>query len=139
MQIKFLYVIFFIVILLSSCSIHEDPRSMASTQISLTYDGNQCQPYESFVPQGQEIEITLNNESEFDITWYLIFKPIKGKFEDQDPKNILATASALAGQTSASTFIAPNLPARYDSLCVRNGDSDIRALTYLLVVQPYDE
>jgi hypothetical protein len=139
MQIKFLYVIFFIVILLSSCSIHEDPRSMASTQISLTYDGNQCQPYESFVPQGQEIEITLNNESEFDITWYLIFKPIEGKFEDQDPKNILATASALAGQTSASTFIAPNLPARYDSLCVRNGDSDIRALTYLLVVQPYDE
>ena len=139
MQIKFLYVIFFIVILLSSCSIHEDPRSMASTQISLTYDGNQCQPYESFVPQGQEIEITLKNESEFDITWYLIFKPIEGKFEDQDPKNILATASALAGQTSASTFIAPNLPARYDSLCVRNGDSDIRALTYLLVVQPYDE
>ncbi|PKO11179.1 MAG: hypothetical protein CVU40_00110 [Chloroflexi bacterium HGW-Chloroflexi-2] len=139
MQIKFLYVIFFIVILLSSCSIHEDPRSMASTQISLTYDGNQCQPYESFVPQGQEIEITLNNESEFDITWYLIFKPIEGKFEDQDPKNILATASALAGQTSASTFIAPNLPARYDSLCIRNGDSDIRALTYLLVVQPYDE
>jgi hypothetical protein len=112
---------------------------MASTQISLTYDGNQCQPYESFVPQGQEIEITLKNESEFDITWYLIFKPIEGKFEDQDPKNILASASALAGQTSASTFIAPNLPARYDSLCVRNGDSDIRALTYLLVVQPYDE
>ena len=139
MQIKFLYVIFFIVILLSSCSIHEDPRSMASTQISLTYDGNQCQPYESFVPQGQEIEITLKNESEFDITWYLIFKPIEGKFEDQDSKNILATASALAGQTSASTFIAPNLPARYDSLCIRNGDSDIRALTYLLVVQPYDE
>jgi len=139
MQNKFLYVISVIAILLSSCSIHDDPRSMASTQISLTYDGNQCQPYESFVPQGEEIEITINNESEFDITWYLIFKPIEGKFEDQDPKNILATASALAGQTSASTFIAPNLPARYDSLCVRNGDSDIRALTYLLVVQPYDE
>ncbi len=139
MQKKFLYVISVIAILLSSCSIHDDPRSMASTQISLTYDGNQCQPYESFVPQGEEIEITINNESEFDITWYLIFKPIEGKFEDQDPKNILAIASALAGQTSASTFIAPNLPARYDSLCVRNGDSDIRALTYLLVVQPYDE
>ena len=139
MQKKFLYVISVIAILLSSCSIHDDPRSMASTQISLTYDGNQCQPYESFVPQGEEIEITINNESEFDITWYLIFKPIEGKFEDQDPKNILANVSALAGQTSASTFIAPNLPARYDSLCVRNGDSDKRALTYLLVVQPIEE
>jgi len=139
MQRNILYVIFFIVILLSSCSIHEDPRSMASTQIFLTYDGNQCQPYESFVPQGQEIEITLKNESEFDITWYLIFRPIEGKFEDQDPKNILASASANAGQMSASTFTAPNLPARYDSLCVQDGDSDKRALTYLLVVQPYEE
>jgi len=112
---------------------------MASTRISLTYDGIQCQPYESFIPQGQEIEITLMNASEFDITWYLIYKPIEGKFEDQDPKNILASANALAGQISISTFTAPYLPARYDSFCVRDDDSDKRALTYLLVVQPYDE
>lgn len=139
MQKYFLIVFSAIVILLSSCSIHDDPRSMASTQISFTYNGNQCQPYESFVPQGQEIEITLINESEFDITWYLIFRPIEGKFEDQNPNNILASASAMAGQISVSTFTAPNLPARYDSLCVRDTDSDNRALTYLLVVQPYEE
>jgi major membrane immunogen (membrane-anchored lipoprotein) len=128
-----------IAILLSSCSIHDDPRSMATTQISLTYDGNQCQPYESFVPQGQEIEITIINESKFDITWYLIFKPIEGKFEEQDPKNILASASAVAGQISVSTFTAPNLPARYDSLCIRDSDSEKRALTFLLVVEPYED
>lgn len=128
-----------IAILFSSCSIHDDPRSMASTQMFLTYDGNQCQPFESFVPQGQEIEITLNNESEFDVTWYLIFRPVEGKFENQDTKNILATATADAGQITSSTFKAPYLPARYDSLCVRDEDSDKRALTYLLVVQPYDE
>lgn len=139
MQKYFLIAVSLIMGFLSSCTIHENPRSMASTRFSLAYDGNQCQPYESFVPQGQEIEITLINESDFDITWYLIFKPIEGKFEDQNPKNILASASALAGQTSASTFTAPNLPARYDSLCVRDDDSDKRALTYLLVVQPYDE
>lgn len=137
---KFSFIVFYVLlILLSSCSIHEDPRSMASTQISLTYNGNQCQPYESFVPQGQEIEITINNKSEFDINWYLIFRPVEGKFEDQDPKNILASASAMAGQVSTSTFTAPNLPARYDSFCVREDDSDERALTYLLVVQPYKE
>lgn len=112
---------------------------MATTQISLTYDGNQCQPYESFVPQGQEIEITIINESKFDITWYLIFRPIEGKFEDQDPKNILASASAVAGQISVSTFTAPNLPARYDSLCIQDSDSEKRALTYLLIVEPYEE
>lgn len=139
MQKIFLIVLSVIVILLSSCSIHDDPRLMASTRVSLTYDGNQCQPYESFVPQGQEIEITLINESEFDITWYLIFKPIEGKFEDQDPKNILASANAIAGQISTTTFTAPYLPARYDSFCVRDDDSDKRALTYLLVVQPYEE
>lgn len=137
---KFSFIVFSVLlILLSTCSIHEDPRSMASTQISLTYNGNQCQPYESFVPQGQEIEITINNKSEFDINWYLIFRPVEGKFEDQDPKNILASASAMAGQVSTSTFTAPNLPARYDSFCVREDDSDERALTYLLVVQPYKE
>jgi hypothetical protein len=103
------------------------------------YDGRQCQPYESFVPQGQEIKITINNISEFDITWYLVFRPIEGKFEDQDPINILASANAMAGEISTSTFTAPNLPARYDSFCVRNADTDTRALTYLLVVQPYDE
>lgn len=137
---KFSFIVFSVLlILLSTCSIHEDPRSMASTQISLIYNGNQCQPYESFVPQGQEIEITINNKSEFDINWYLIFRPVEGKFEDQDPKNILASASAMAGQVSTSTFTAPNLPARYDSFCVREDDSDERALTYLLVVQPYKE
>ena len=137
---KFILIILSILmIFLTSCSIHDDPRSMASTRISLKYDGIQCQPYESFVPQGQEIEITLMNASEFDITWYLIFKPIEGKFEDQDPKNILASANAIAGQISTTTFTAPYLPARYDSFCVRDDDSDKRALTYLLVVQPYDE
>lgn len=137
---KFLLILISVIaILLSSCSIHEDPRSMATTQISLSYDGNQCQPYESFVPQGQEIEITIINESKFDITWYLIFEPIEGKFEEQDPKNILASASAVAGQISVSTFTAPNLPARYDSLCIQDSDSEKRALTYLLIVEPYEE
>ncbi len=45
----------------------------------------------------------------------------------------------MAGKIAVSTFTAPNLPARYDSLCIRDADSDKRALTYLLVVQPYEE
>jgi hypothetical protein len=129
----------FLVIFLSSCSINEDPRAMATTQISLVYDGERCQPYESFVPLGEEIEITLTNSSDYDFTWYLIFYPIEGKFEDQDSKNILASASASAHEDSTSRFIAPNLPARYDSLCIRDDDTDSRALTYLLVVQPYED
>ena len=135
----FLFILTIISFLLSSCSLHDDPRSMASNKIALTYDGNQCTPFESFVPQGQEIEISLINESEFDITWYLVFGPIDGKFEDLNPESILASASGNSGRVSITTFIAPNLPARYDSFCVRDEDSDIRALTYLLVVQPYDE
>lgn len=127
------------IFLTSACSMHEDPRSMASNRFDLTYDGNQCTPYESFVPMGQEIEISLNNDSDYDITWYLIFGPIDGKFEDQDPQTILASASSKAGQITTSTFTAPNLPARYDSFCVRDIDSDQRALTYLLVVQPYED
>lgn len=131
--------ILILVFFLSSCSIKEDPRAMASTKISLTYDGERCQPYESFVPMGEEIEITLKNSSEYDFTWYLIFYPIEGKFEDQDPNNILASASAKARENSTTTFIAPYLPARYDSLCIRDNDTGKRALTFLLVVQPYED
>ena len=111
---------------------------MASTKITITYDGNLCTPYESFVPQGQEIEISLNNTSEFDISWYLVFGPIDGKFKDQDPRSILASAKGIAGQVTTSKFTAPSLPARYDSFCIRDQDSEKRALTYLLVVQPYE-
>jgi hypothetical protein len=134
-----LFISLILVFLLSSCTLHEDPRAMASTKIALTYDGIQCTPYESFVPQGQEIEITLTNESDFDITWYLVFGPIDGKFEELNPENILASANGNAGQVTISTFTAPYLPARYDSFCVHNENSDLRALTYLLVVQPYGE
>ena len=139
MRKLFLLFLAIISLLLSSCSLHDDPRSMASTKMDLTYDGNQCSPYESFVPQGQEIEISLVNESEFDITWYLVFGPIDGKFEDLAPDSILASANGIAGQVTTSTFTAPYLPARYDSFCVRDEDSDKRALTYLLVVQPHDK
>jgi len=97
--------LFLMSLLISSCSIKEDPRVMASTQISLTYDGDRCQPYESFVPMGEEIEITLINTSDYDFTWYLIFYPIEGKFEDQDPNNILASTSAKARENSTTTFI----------------------------------
>lgn len=139
MRKLFLFFTVIISLLISSCSLHDDPRSMATTKISLTYDGNQCTPYESFVPQGQKIEISVINESEFDITWYLVFGPIDDKFEDLNPDSILASANGIAAQITKSTFIAPYLPARYDSFCVRDDDSDKRALTYLLVVQPYDE
>lgn len=137
---NFILTIFSILILfLSSCSLQEDPRSLASKQITITYDGTQCTPHESFVPLAQEIEITLINQSAFDITWYLVFGPIDGKFEDLDPQTILASAKGNAGQATTSTFTSPSLPARYDSFCVRDQDSDKRSLTYLLVVQPYEE
>ncbi len=135
----FLTIFSILVFFLSSCTLHEDPRAMAAKQITLMYDGTQCTPYESFVPQAQEIEITIINQSEYDITWHLVFGPIDGKFEDQDPQTILASAKGTSGQATTSTFTAPSLPARYDSFCVRDQDSDKRALTYLLVVQPYEK
>ncbi len=124
---------------LVSCSLQEDPRAMASIQISLTYDGERCQPYESFVPLGEQIQITINNETDLDITWYLVFSSIEGEFKDQNPDNILALAKAPSGQITTTEFKSPYLPGRYDSFCVRDNDSSIRALTYLSVVQPYDE
>ncbi|GEM_PF-1837484 len=128
-----------LIFLSAACTIYEDPRAMADTHMVLSYDGESCLPYESFIPLGEEIEIKLQNSSEFDITWYLIFPGLKDGIENLTPDNILAIASAPAGETSFSTFRAPYLPARYDSFCVQDNELSNIALTYVLVVEPYDK
>ena len=139
MKMIHLITLFFIGFLISGCSIQQDPRAMASNKMFLTYDGEQCQPYESFVPYGEDIDITIRNTSEFDITWFLIFHGIDGEFEKQDPDNILASVKAPASQTTISTIKSPYLPGRYDSFCVRDDDTNQRALTFFVVVHPYED
>jgi len=123
----------------SACSLQEDPRALASNKMNLTYDGEKCQPYESFVPLGEEIEITINNMSEFDITWYVIFHNLEGEFDDQDPENILISIQAPAQETTVQNFKSPYLSGKYSSYCVQNDDTTKLALTFLLVVEPYEE
>lgn len=135
---KFLSIILiFIFLLTSGCVFNEDPRSMASTEIQISYDGEQCQPFESFIPLGENIELTLINDSEKNLEWYLIFQPFTGEFEDQDPENILAFASSPANQSTTTEFKAPYLPGKYSSFCVADYDFENLALTYILVVEPY--
>ena len=135
------YFSFFILIgiILTSCTIKENPRALATVNFSLTYDGERCQPYESFVPIGKEVEITLINTSDEDMTWYLTFLPFSGDVREQDPENLLAKINAPAQKATTSTFKAPYLPGKYSSFCAENKDSNKTALTYLLVVQPYEE
>ena len=122
---------------LAGCNYQSDPRSLASTEISITFDGERCTPYESFVPIGEEIELTLINNSQSDLSWYLIFLPFSGDFEDQDPDNILATANSPSKKSTTTKIKAPYLPGKYSSFCVADNDFDQLALTYLLVVEPY--
>jgi len=124
--------------LLVGCNYQSDPRSLASTEISITFDGERCLPYESFVPIGEEIELTLINKSQSELSWYLIFLPFSGDFEDQDPENILATANSPSNNVTSTKIIAPYLPGKYTSFCVIDNDFDHMALTYLLVVEPYE-
>lgn len=136
---KCFFLLFLFSIILSACTVKEDPRALASEKFSLTYDGERCQPYESFVPMGKEVEITLINSSDEDITWYLSFLPFSGDVRELDPENILATIDAPAQKVTTSTFKAPYLPGKYSSFCAEINDSNKTALTYLLVIQPYEE
>ena len=130
---------FILVLFLSGCIFQEDPRAMASNEIELTFDGQRCQPYESFIPMGEEIELTLINNSDQSLSWYLIFLPFEGDFNNQDQENILATFSSPANEESTNSFQAPYLPGKYSSFCVADNDFENLALTYILVVQPYSE
>lgn len=136
-KISFLFLIF-IFSFLAGCNYQSDPRSLASTEISITYDGERCLPYESFVPIGEEIELTLINNSQRELSWYLIFLPFSGDFEDQDPENILATANSPSNKATTTKINAPYLPGKYTSFCVVDNDFDQLALTYFLVVEPYE-
>ena len=139
LQKKFRRFFILVGILLTACSVTEDPRALASLDFSLTYDGERCQPYESFVPIGKDVEITLINNSDDDITWYLTFLPFSGDVREQYPDNILAVVKAPAQEATITTFKAPYLPGKYSSFCSEDNHLDKVALTYLLVVQPYEE
>jgi hypothetical protein len=136
-KISLLFLIF-IFSFLAGCNYQSDPRSLASTEISITYDGERCLPYESFVPIGEEIELTLINNSQRELSWYLIFLPFSGDFEDQDPENILATANSPSNKATTTKINVPYLPGKYTSFCVVDNDFDQLVLTYFLVVEPYE-
>ena len=137
-MIKFLKLIIILVFLSVTVSCKpDDLRAMASNAITVTYDGRTCLPLESFIPQGQQVEVKLVNQSDKDFSWFFIIFPLDGAFDPQDLENIYFSASAPANSTKETTFTAPMMPARYDTLCMPSDDPTQIILKYVLVVEPY--
>ena len=131
--------LFFILVCLSgtvSCK-PDDLRAMASNAITVTYDGKTCLPLESFIPQGDQVEVKLVNQSDDDFSWFFIIFPLEGAFNPQNLENIYFSATITAKSTKETTFTAPMMPARYDTLCMPSNDPTQIILKYVLVVEPY--
>ena len=124
--------------LLTSCQ-PDDLRAMASNSMTITFNGETCLPLESFIPQGQSINLKLVNTSETEFTWFFIIFPLKSEFNPQDFENIYFSETVPAHQTKDTVFEAPQLPARYDTLCMAAQDTSRITLKYILVVEPYSK
>lgn len=115
----------------------DDLRAMASDSITVTYTGKTCLPLESFIPQGEQVEVKLVNQSDEDFSWFYIIFPLEGAFDPQNLDNIFFSATVPANSTKETIFNAPMMPARYDTLCMPSNDPSQIILKYVLVVEPY--
>jgi hypothetical protein len=137
-MIKFIKLIFILVCLsgITSCK-PDDLRAMASNSITVTYNGKTCLPLESFIPQGGQVNVKLENLSDVDFSWFFIIFPLKGAFDPLNLDNIYFSAAVPANSIQETIFKAPMMPARYDTLCMPSNDPTQIILKYVLVVEPY--
>ncbi len=135
---KYIKMIFILVCLAGTVSCKpDDLRAMASDSITISYDGKSCLPLKSFIPQGEQVKVKLVNQSNDDFSWFFIIFPLEGAFDPQNLNNIYFSATAPANSTKETTFTAPMMPARYDTLCMPSNDPTQIILKYVLVVEPY--
>lgn len=137
-MVKFLKLIFILVCLSGTVSCKpDDLRAMASSSITVTFDGSTCLPLESFIPQGDQVEVKLVNKSDDEFSWFFIIFPLEGAFDPQNLDNIYFSETVSANSTKETLFTAPMMPARYDTLCMPSNDPTQIILKYVLVVEPY--
>jgi hypothetical protein len=122
--------------LVTSCK-PDDLRAMATDSITISFDGETCLPLESFIPQGQSVNLKLVNNSDYEFSWFFIIFPLKEEFNPDELANIYFSENVQAHQTIDTVFKAPMLPARYDTLCMVDNDPAKVTLKYILVVEPY--
>lgn len=100
---------------LAACA--PDPYAAISTELEITYTADGFTPLQWKVPSGQEITLTLANESDQDRSWIWMSQPVDLPLQGQDRSLIYFEAQAAANSTQTITFTAPNAPGEYDILC----------------------
>ena len=130
---------FLFLLVLSGCRTVEDPRALASNQISIEINENGCKPVELFVPNWEKIQVKINNQTLDDYTWYVLFFDLEGKFDPLDTDNIIAKFSAPAQSQTNDEFLSPQITAKYMTVCALDSNPDQVELINLLVVEPYEK
>lgn len=138
-NISCLCLCFLAAIFLSGCRKADDIRAMATSEIIITFNGQNCTPLESFIPAGETIQLTLENNSDEKLSWYFLIFPIQNESELSSSEHVYYSVSAAAQSTINTSFIAPQLTARYDTICIPNDDLQEKKMKYILVVQPYEK
>ncbi len=126
-----------LIFLLVSCRTVDDPRNQASRLVIIEITDSGCKPVEIIVPEGESIQVQINNLTSQDFSWYILFFDLEGKFDPSDTKNQIAKISAPSQTLTSAEFSAPKITAKYETVCSPDSDPQQINLINLLVVEPY--
>jgi PBP1b-binding outer membrane lipoprotein LpoB len=130
---------FLFLLVLSGCRAVEDPRALASKQIKIEINENGCKPVELIVPNGEKIQVEIDNQTLVGYTWYILFFDLEGEFDPLDTDNIIATISAPGQSKTNGEFFSPKITAKYMTVCALDSNPNQVELINLLVVEPYEK
>ena len=132
-------VLFFICSILSACYPVDDLRAMANNEVKITISEVGCRPVELIVPINEEVTVTIDNMTDSDYAWYVLFFDNEGEFDPKDTRNQLAQLHAPKSAETIGAFTAPGIAAKYMTICMPEGDTENIKLINLLVVEPYGD
>lgn len=127
----------FLILLLTGCRRIDDPRSQAAKLVLIEITEAGCKPVEVIVPEGEIIQVKINNQTPNDFTWYILFFDLEGEFDPSHLENQIAKISAPAQTLTRAQFTAPKITAKYQTVCSPDSDLQQINLINLLVVEPY--
>lgn len=119
-------------LLLGACA---PARPVPSTAIQAVLTDSAFEPGKWWVPAGQTITLSLENQGEKAHDWRLLSRPLAGQFDADDQANVLAWHTLQPGESAVITFQAPAMPGEYDVISARPGDIDQGLLGKLITVQ----
>jgi hypothetical protein len=122
-----------LLLLLTACT----PRNNAPlTEIRAEFSAAGLTPLSWRVTAGQEIPLTLSNQTPDTHVWVVLSRPLTPPFSADDEAQVLYRIEIPAGQTVTARFTPPLAPGEYTVVFSYTTDEEAEPQGRLVVLQP---